>query len=323
MAMVLRKEEKLYLYETMKKIRLFEQQVMKLTTEGLVHGSVHFYIGQEAIATGVCWCLKKHDYVMGTHRAHGLMIARGASLKKMLAEIMGRSDGYCGGKGGTMHLAAPEVGMMGTNGIVGAGLPIATGIAYGCKNFEKDRLVACFFGDGAINTGAFHESVNLAALWRLPIIFICENNQYAISTGIESSASVNDLSLRAKAYGIEGFNIDGNDIEKVMSTTMRCIELIKEDNIPSLIVCNTYRQMGHSIHDPRSYRTREEEDTWKEKDPLLRYEESLKKDGILNNQIIASFENVIRKQIDEAVDFAKSSKKPGIEELYKHVFAPD
>ena len=315
-------KDKIKLYRTMKKIRLFEQTVLKLTSEGLVHGSVHFYTGQEAIATGICSCLKKKDYVMGTHRAHGLMIAKGASLKRMLAEIMGRSDGYCRGKGGTMHLVAPEVGMMGTNGIVGAGIPIATGIAYGCRNFEKDRVVVCFFGDGAINTGAFHESLNLAALWKLPVIYVCENNKYAISTDVNAASSVKDLSYRAKAYGIQGFNIDGNDLEKVIMTAQRCIRLLKEKNSPSLIIANTYRHMGHSIHDPRSYRARDEEMQWQKKDPILRYEKILKKDGILNNDIIDTIENEIDREISKAVDYARNSKKPEIKELFEHIYAP-
>ena len=320
--MILGKKEKLNLYKTMKKIRLFEQTVLKLTSQSLVHGSVHFYIGQEAIAAGVCSCLKKEDYVMGTHRGHGLMIAKGGSLKKMVAEIMGRDSGYCKGKGGTMHLAAPEIGMMGTNGIVGAGIPIATGIAYACKNFEKDRVVACFFGDGAINTGAFHESLNLAALWKLPITYICENNKYAISTDIKSSASVGNLSLRAKAYGIPGFNINGNDLEKVIRTTIKCINLIKGKCCPSLIVCNTYRHMGHSIHDPRSYRTKDEEIFWQKKDPIFRYEKLLKKDAILNGKIINNIENELNQEINEAVEFAQNSRKPVQKELYEDIFAP-
>lgn len=316
-------EEKLSLYRTMKKIRLFERAVQKLTSQGFIRGSVHFYIGQEAIATGVCASLNNEDYVMGTHRGHGLMIAKGASMRKILAEIMGRVDGYCSGKGGTMHLIAPDIGMMGQNGIVGAGIPIATGIAYGCKNFERDRLVVCFFGDGAINTGAFHESVNLAALWKLPIIYICENNQYAISTDVKSSSSVTDLSKRALSYGIQGFNIDGNDLVEVISTTKKSISRIRKESCPSLIICNTYRHMGHSIHDPRNYRTESEEDYWFKKDPIARYKKLLEKEGILNKEIISRIEADIRQEIDDAIDFAKRSKKPEIRELYEHIYAPD
>jgi TPP-dependent pyruvate/acetoin dehydrogenase alpha subunit len=318
--MNLGKKDRLDLYRTMKKIRLFEHTVLKLTAGGLVHGSVHFYIGQEAIATGICSCLKKEDYVMGTHRGHGLMIAKGANLKKMLAEIMGRAGGYCRGKGGTMHLAAPDIGMMGTNGIVGAGIPIATGVAYGCKNFEKDRIVVCFFGDGAINTGAFHESLNLAALWKLPVIYVCENNQYAISTDTNAASSIADLSRRAKAYGIHGFNIDGNDLESVINTAEKCIGVIKENNNPSLMVCNTYRHMGHSIHDPRTYRTEDEEKKWMKRDPILRYEKILKKAVILSDDIISDIEEHISQEISDAVDFAKNSKKPDPEELYDNIF---
>ena len=318
--MNLSKKDRLNLYMTMKKIRLFEQTVLKLIAEGLVHGSVHLYIGQEAIATGICSCLKKEDYVMGTHRGHGLMIAKGARLKKIMAEIMGKSGGYCKGKGGTMHLAAPEIGMMGTSGIVGAGIPIATGIAYGCKNFEKDRVVVCFFGDGAINTGAFHESLNLAALWKLPVIYVCENNQYAISTDINAASPIDDLSQRSRAYGIPGFNIDGNDIEAVVNTAEKCIGIIKKDNNPSLIVCNTYRHMGHSINDPRTYRTESEEKKWKKRDPVARYEKTLKKTGVLDDDVISDIEEGIIREISDAVDLAKKSKKPDPQELYDDIF---
>ncbi|MCL5071777.1 MAG: thiamine pyrophosphate-dependent dehydrogenase E1 component subunit alpha, partial [Actinobacteria bacterium] len=198
----LTEEDKLTIYKTMKKIRLFEEAAFRLAREGFIAGSTHFYIGQEAIATGVCFCLGKKDYIMSSHRCHGHLIAKGGDLKKMMAELMGKIDGYCGGKGGTMHLIDPEIGMMGANGIVGGGIPIATGIAYACKNFKKDQIAVCFFGDGAINTGAFHESLNIASLWELPIIYICENNKYAISTDISNSTSIKDLSLRSKAYGI-------------------------------------------------------------------------------------------------------------------------
>ena len=315
------KKEKLILYKVMKKIRLFEEAVFRLTSEGLILGSIHFYSGQEAIAAGVFSCLDSKDYIMSHHRSHGHFIARGADLNKMLAELMGREDGYCSGKGGTMHLAAPDIGMMGTNGIVGQGIPIAVGISYACKNFEKDRIVISFFGDGAINTGAFHEALNLAALWKLPIVFICENNQYAISTGVDRSSSVKDLSERAKSYGIKGFNIDGNDVFKIIRTVKNALKDTRSGKGPVLIVCNTYRQMGHSIHDPRTYRTEKEEEIWKKKDPIKRLERILKDDRIIDKDMIKKVEEEIMEEINTAIKFARNSKKPGPKNLYSDVYA--
>lgn len=314
-------KEKLKLYKLMIKIRLFEQVVFKLTAQGLVQGSVHFYIGEEAIASGVCFCLNKKDYIISSHRCHGHCIAKGGDIQKMLAELMGKYTGYCKGKGGTMHLVDPDIGMMGANGIVGGGIPIATGIGYACKNFERDRIVVSFFGDGAINTGAFHESLNLASVWKLPIIFVCENNQYAISTGVIKSTSIKDLSHRAVSYGIKGFNINGNNILEVVETTRKCIDIIKSVNGPILLICDTYRQVGHSIHDPRTYRTKEEEELWKRRDPIAEFEKILESENIINKLITEKFKNEIKEEINSALEFAKNSPKPELEELYKEVYA--
>jgi len=315
------KKEKIKLLKTMKKIRSFEEAVFKLTSQSLVQGSVHFYIGQEAIATGICHCIDKKDYVMSNHRGHGHMIARGARLEKMMAELMGRKDGYCKGKGGTMHLLDPSIGMMGANGIVGGGNPIAVGLGYACKNFEKERIVVSFFGDGALNTGAFHESLNLASVWELPILFVCENNQYAISTSVDYSTPLADLSKRAASYGIVGTNIDGNNILKVIDETKNCIKAIKKDKRPVLLVCNTYRHMGHSIHDPRTYRTKEEEKNWKKKDPILLFESKLLKEKTIDQAAIKDMQKDIDRDIEKAIGFGKKSPKPGKQELFNDIYA--
>lgn len=315
------KNDSITIYETMKTIRAFEEQVFQLTTKRLVQGSVHFYIGQEAVATGICHCLEKEDYIMSNHRCHGHLIAKGGDLNKMMAELMGRKEGYCSGKGGTMHLVDPSIGMMGANGIVGGGNPIALGLGYACKNFEKEKIVVSFFGDGAINTGAFHESLNLASLWGLPILFVCENNQYAISTSVSRSASIEELSQRAIAYGIPGKTIDGNDIGQVIDQAGKFIGDIRKDLGPALLVCDTYRQMGHSIHDPRTYRTKEEEEGWKDKDPIIRYENTLIKDNRLDKKKITAIQKRIDKKIKEAVDFALGSPVPESQELYRDVYA--
>lgn len=317
----LAKNEKLKIYRTMKTIRHFEETVEKLIKQDLIFGSVHFYIGQEAIAAGVCSCLKKQDYILTSHRCHGQCIAKGMDLKKMMAELMGKQTGYCSGKGGSMHLVDPGSGMMGANGIVGGGIAIATGMGYACKNFEDGKIVVSFFGDGAINTGSFHESLNLASVWKLPMIFVCENNQYAISMDVKRSTPIKDLSERAKSYGIDGYSIDGNDVFEVIGTTRECIESIKKGRGPSLVICNTYRQKGHSIHDPRIYRTKKEEDSWKKKDPIKKFEKILMAEDILDKGAVARIELEISEEMDSAVDFAKKSPKPRLEELYRGVYA--
>jgi TPP-dependent pyruvate/acetoin dehydrogenase alpha subunit len=314
-------EEKLDIYRTMKKIRLFERTVHQLVSQNLAFGSIHFYTGEEAIAAGVCFCLEKKDYIMSNHRCHGHIIAKGGDMGRMLAELMAREDGYCRGKGGTMHMVVPEIGMMGANGIVGSGLPIAVGLGYACKNFKKDRIVVAFFGDGAANTGAFHESLNLASAWRLPILFVCENNQYAISTDISKVINIKDLSQRAKAYGIPGLSIDGNDVIDVINHTFQLIGHIKSKNTPALLVCETYRHMGHSINDPRTYRSKSEEDFWSARDPIKKFENTLINENILNETLISAINDELSREIDKAVEFASNSKKIDIQELYADVYA--
>ncbi|MCL4378442.1 MAG: thiamine pyrophosphate-dependent dehydrogenase E1 component subunit alpha [Actinobacteria bacterium] len=314
-------EDKINIYKVMKKIRLFEESAYRLTTQGKIYGSVHFYIGQEAIAAGVCFCLGRQDYIMGSHRCHGQLIAKGASMEKMMAELMAKETGYCSGKGGTMHMVAPEIGMMGANGIVGQGIPIAVGLGYACKNFRKGSIVVSFFGDGAINTGAFHESMNLASAWHLPVLFVCENNKYAISTDIEKVTNIRDLSLRAKSYGIHGFKVDGNDVLEVINTSKMCIEEIKNKNNPALIVCDTYRQMGHSINDPRTYRTKIEEEFWLKKDPIKKFENTLIKEDIIDEFAIEEIEKEITAEIKAAIEFGEKSKNPEPGKLYEEVYA--
>lgn len=314
-------EEKLVLYRTMKKIRLFERTVHQLILQNLAFGSIHFYTGEEAIAAGVCFCLEKKDYIMSNHRCHGHIIAKGGDIGRMLAELMAREDGYCRGKGGTMHMVVPEIGMMGANGIVGSGLPIAVGLGYACKNFKKDRIVVAFFGDGAANTGAFHESLNLASAWGLPILFVCENNQYAISTDISKTINIKNLSQRAKAYGIPGLSIDGNNVIDIINHTMQLVAHIRAKSIPALLVCETYRQMGHSINDPRTYRSKSEEDFWYSRDPIVKFENILIKESILTEALISETSEELTNEIDRAVAFASNSKKIDVSELYNDIYA--
>jgi len=314
------KKDKLVLYKEMKKIRKFEIFINALSKKNEAFGNIHSYIGQEAIAVGVCNNLDKKDYIFSTHRCHGHCIAKGGSLKGIVAELMGKETGYCKGKGGTMHLINPDIGMLGANGIVGAGIPIAVGAAYACKNFEPNRIVVSFFGEGASNTGYFHESLNLASLWKLPIIFICENNQYAISVNIKKAASVSDLSTRAASYGINGYRIDGNDVLEVINTTKKAIKNIQKNSKPSLIVCDTYRWLGHTINDPRTYRTKEEEEKWKTKCPVSNFEKKIIDENILKPKLVKTIDSEIESEISDAYEFAKNSKNTEPDEIFKDVY---
>lgn len=316
------KKDFILLYKMMKKIRFFELFIIKLAKKSEVFGSIHLSIGQEAIAAGVCYCLEKKDYIYSTHRCFSHYIAKGGNLKKMLAEIMGKETGTCKGKGGSMHLFDIEVGMLGTSAIVGGGVPIATGIAYACKNFNLDRIVVSFFGDGALNTGSLHESLNLASLWKLPVIFVCENNQYAISLNIKKSTSVqnHDYSKRACSYDIDGYKIDGNNIIDVIETTKKSIRNIKKNNKPSLIICDTYRWKGHTYYDPAIYRSKNEEEKWKKRCPILNFEKKLIERNILNKDLIDEIEYEINLVIDEAYKYAKSSKKPELNSIFEDIY---
>lgn len=315
------KEDKLFLYKTMKKIRKFELFINDLSRNNKIFGNIHSSIGQEAVAAGVCYCLDKKDYILSTHRGFGHLIAKGGSVGKIIAEVMGKETGYSKGKGGSMHMVDLGVGMLGTNGIVGAGIPIAVGAAYACKNFEPNRIVVSFFGEGALNTGAFHESLNLASLWKLPIIFICENNLYGISVSVKNSTSVSDLSKRAVSYGINGYEIDGNDVLEVVNIVKKAIKDIQKNNKPSLIICDTYRWLGHTIYDPRIYRTKEEEEKWKNKCPISNFKNKLISENILNSELIKTIDTEIDLDINDGYKFAKNSKDAEITEVFKDVYA--
>jgi pyruvate dehydrogenase E1 component alpha subunit len=318
----LNNEELLGLYRQMHRIRAFEEAVLDCIKRGLIAGGPHLYIGEEAVAVGVCSALQPSDYITSTHRGHGHCIAKGGQMKPMLAEIFAKSTGYCKGKGGTMHIADMDLGILGANGIVGAGLPIAVGAALSARLKGRDWVVASFFGDGAANTGAFHESLNLAAVWQLPVLFVCENNLYGMFTPMSVTATITDIACRAQGYGIPGVVVDGNDVLAVREVTVTAVERARSGQGPTLIECKTYRHLGHFVGDTESYRSPEEVARWKKSDPILRFRQGLVERGLLDDEAHRQILDEIRQEVEEAVEFAVASPEPEMSELMTDVYLP-
>jgi len=313
----------LSMLKTMLRIRLFEEEVINLSRQGLLGGAAHLYIGEEAIATGVCSALRKEDVIISTHRGHGHCIAKGGDLNLMMAELLGRVTGYCKGKGGSMHIADYDLGICGANGIVGGGLPISVGLGLTSKLKNTHEVAVCFFGDGASNEGSFHEALNMASVWKVPTIYICENNQYAISTHVSRSTSVENIADRAAAYGIQGIVVDGNDVEAVYKAAITAIENARSNKGPTLIECKTYRIEGHYAGDPCVYRNKAEVKNWRkeDKDPIMRLEAKLKE--LVTAEKIEAIHAEVAKEIEEAVAFAKASPYPSIDSVETDVFTND
>jgi pyruvate dehydrogenase E1 component alpha subunit len=308
------------LYEGMLKIRRFEERVSELFSNGLIPGFVHLYIGQEAVAVGVCANLVKDDYLTSTHRGHGHCIAKGADLKRMMAELFGKRTGYCKGKGGSMHIADYSSGILGANAIVGANIPIAAGAAFAAKSRRTNLVSVAFFGDGASNTGAFHEGINIAAIWKLPVIFVCENNLYAISTHTSRSTPVNNIADRASSYGIPGVIVDGMDVIAVYEAAHIAVERARIGEGPTLMECKTYRFYGSFEGDPQHYRTKAETDEWKKKDPLS-FGERLVTMNILTKEGLERIGREVDLAVDEAVKYAQESPYPKPEEVMNDLLA--
>lgn len=318
--MQLTKEEVLHLYYEMRKIRRFEETVKEKSGTDIV-GPTHLYIGEEAIAVGVCHHLTKQDYVTSTHRGHGHTLAKGARIDRSLAELYGRSTGYCKGKGGSMHLADFSVGMLGANGVVGGGFNIATGAALAIQQRGGKEVAVCFFGDGSSNRGTFHEAVNLAASWKLPVVFVCENNGWASTTRLSESGSVPQLSERAKAYGIVGVTIDGNDVELVQKTAKDLIERARRGEGPSILECVTYRIEGHFLADPQLYRTKEEvQAQYETNDPIKRFKEKIMKNNFVTEIELEQIDANLEVELEAAVLFAERSPYPKVEEALEDIF---
>ncbi|MFS0673970.1 thiamine pyrophosphate-dependent dehydrogenase E1 component subunit alpha [Ornithinibacillus sp. 179-J 7C1 HS] len=309
------------LYKQMWLIRLFDEKVDEFFAKGMIHGTTHLAVGQEASAAGVCALLTVEDKITSTHRGHGHCIAKGATAERMMAELFGRTTGYCKGKGGSMHIADVDMGNLGANGIVGGGIPLAVGSALTAKMKKLDYVTVCFFGDGATNEGSFHEAVNLAAIWDLPVIFVCENNQYGMSGSVKEMTRVEHIADRAHAYGIPGVVADGNDIIEMMNVTDEAIKRVKRGKGPTLIEAKTYRWKGHSKSDAKKYRTREEEQEWRKKDPIKRYKDVLIEAGLLTEEKAEEIRLEVKKEIEEAVKFAEQSPAPTLDDLLTDVYA--
>jgi pyruvate dehydrogenase E1 component alpha subunit len=305
----------------MLEIRKFEEKVFELFSQGIIPGTVHLYIGEEAIAVGICSCLRKEDYITSTHRGHGHCIAKGSDLKKIMAEVLGKKNGYCMGKGGSMHIADFSVGILGASGVVGAGFPIATGAGLSIKLRGTDQAVVCFFGDGASNQGTFHEAINLAAIWTLPTIFICENNLYAMGTRQSKVMLIKNIADRASAYGIPSVVVDGNDVLAVYEVAQEAVKRAKEGKGPTLIECKTYRQRGHSRFDPGTYRPKEEVEEWLKKDPISRFRLTLLKKNVLTTEKAKQIGDEVSDAIEDAVKFAMESAFPEPEEALDDIYA--
>jgi len=314
------KQEAAKILRQMMEIRQFEDKIMELLAKNIAEGGSHLYAGMEAVAVGVISSLNSDDYITSTHRGHGHAIAKDGDLNALMAEILGKKTGVCKGKGGSLHLADLDKGNLGANGIVAGGLGIATGAALALKMQKSSKIVVCFFGDGALNNGITHECMNMASLWKLPVLYLCENNLYAMSVCINRACSVKDFRKRAAAYDMPADIVDGMDVLAVKEAAIKWINYVRSGNGPCLLVCNTYRYYGHSRSDPRVYRTKEEEKFYKERDPIPNFAKICIQNGWLTEQEVKDIESQVTKAIEEATDFAIKSPLPDPEELYSDLY---
>jgi len=314
------KEKLADMYLKMMETRHFEETAARLFTQGKVHGTAHFCIGEEASGIGVCAALQPQDQIYATHRGHGQSIGKGMDVKRMMAEFLGKATGVCRGKGGCMHIAELAVGNLGANGIVGGGIPIAVGSALSTRMQGIDRIVVDFFGDGAPNQGVFHEALNLAAIWKLPILFVCVNNQYGMSMHVSKHMAIPDIAIRASSYGMPGRSVDGNDIFQVYEATLEAREHVRTRG-PLLLVTNTYRIMGHSKSDANVYRSKEEIEEWRQRCPLTRMKARLLAQALCTSAERQSIEERAERIVQEALEFAESSPEPALETATEDVYA--
>jgi len=319
----LSRDQALHFYRQMLKIRLFEEQVNQLYLGAKMPGLAHLYIGQEAVAVGVCEALRRDDYITSTHRGHGHCLAKGASLDKMFAELLGKAPGYCRGKGGSMHIADQDTGNLGANAIVGGSAGIATGAAMSAKMRGTDQVAVCFFGEGALGQGLLYESMNMASLWKLPVIYVCENNQYNEYTSYRETTA-GEVATRAEAFGIHNETIDGQDVQIVYTTCLTLVERARRGEGPAFLHCNTYRFHGHHVGDidRAYYRAKTEEEEWKSKrDPVKLLGDWLQKSEMADSSLLERIENEITMEIKEAANFALNAPYPDPNEVNQHIYA--
>jgi len=319
--MEIKKEILIDIYRTMLRIRRFEERVAREFAGGNIAGSVHSYIGEEAVATGAIAHLRKDDYILSTHRGHGHLIAKGGKTDRMMAELFAKKTGYNGGKGGSMHIADVDIGMLGAMGIVGSGIPIATGAGLSAKMRRTDQVTICFFGDGAANTGRFHEGINLSAVWKLPVIYICENNLWAVSVPTSLSLPVHDIADRAIGYGIPGLVVDGMDVMAVYEALGEAVVRARQSQGPTLIEAKTYRFRGHFEGDAGTYRPKEEIEEWLKRDPINSFEKELLSKKVLTKKEADEIDQEALAEMDQAVKFAQESPFPEPEETLENVYS--
>ena len=319
--MTIEKQKLIEMYIMMVRIRTFEERVAKEFADGNIPGFCHVYIGEEAVATGACANLKPTDYITSTHRGHGHVIAKGAKTDRMMAELFGKKTGYNHGKGGSMHVADTDIGILGANGIVSAGAVIAGGAALSAMVRGTDQVAVCFIGDGGSNNGRFHEGVNLAACWQLPVIYVIENNLYAESTRITDTCLLKDLADKASAYGIPGVSVDGNNVLAVYETVGEAVNKARNGDGPAIVECKTYRSRGHYEGDPQVYKSQQEIEEWLKKDPIISFKKQLIEMGELTEKEANWIKGEIIDEVDRAVEFARESPFPDPEEALDGVFA--
>src|SRR6266513_1891639 len=315
------KETLLKLFRQMLLIRRFEEKCAQVYSLGKIGGFCHLYIGQEAVGVGSISALREDDYVVTSYREHGQAIAKGISPDAVMAELYGKAGGCSHGKGGSMHLFDADVNFLGGHAIVGGQIPLATGLAFASKYKETDQVTLCFFGEAAVNQGAFHESLNMAQLWKLPCIYICENNMYGMGTSLQRAMSSQNVASKARAYELASESVDGMDVLKMREATQRAIKRAREESLPTLLEARTYRYMGHSMSDPGKYRTRAEIEKYQERDPSKLFRQTLEENDLLTEADVSQIEAEIHEQVEQAVRFAEDSPQPDPRELTTNVYA--
>lgn len=308
------------MYETLVRIRTFESRAVDLFAEGQIPGFLHSYLGEKAIATGVCANLERTDFITSTHRGHGHIIAKGGDTRYMMAELYGRTTGYCKGKGGSMHIADRDLGILGANGIVGAGQDIAVGAGLSIAYRGTNQVTACFFGDGSTNQGTFNEALNMASIWKLPIVFVCENNQFGISMSQSRHQAIKDIADRAVSYGFPGIAVDGNDVMAVYEVAREAVNRARQGQGPTLVECKTWRWRGHFEGDPSVYKDPVEQEAWMEKEPVRRYRTFLEENEVMTADEMDAVDKRIDDEIDAAVAYAQESPLPQPEDVVKDVY---
>jgi len=315
------KKKLVHMYRDMLRIRHFENRVKDLFAAGEMPGFVHLYLGEEAVAVGACSALKDDDYITSTHRGHGHILAKGGEMKYMMAELYGKATGYNKGKGGSMHIAWPKLGILGANGIVGGGIPIATGAAFSAKYRKSGQVAVCFFGDGAASEGTFHESVNIASAFDLPVVYVCENNLYGVGTRQRDVRNIEDIADRGTAYGIPGLVVDGNNVIAVYEAVNEAVKRARNGEGPSLLECKTYRWRTHFEGEPDTYRPPEEVKAWLKREPIAPYRKELIEQGVIDETKAKQIEKEVQKELEEAVEFARTSPLPNPETALEGLWA--